>query len=127
MLEGIFVTVTGFRNYQNKLPFVIGAQLLCCKDPENTYDSESIRVFAKGGKQVGHIANSTAHKANGTMSAARIYDRVGDCFIIEVCFTTQTKIICKVIHSSLTDPEALQEYTPPKTLDQVYADNEADQ
>lgn len=32
------------------------------------------------GSRVGYIANSANTKANGTMSAARIYDKVGDFF-----------------------------------------------
>ena len=43
---------------------------------------------------MGYIANSASTKANGTMSAARIYDYVGRQFLIEVCFSTQTKVIC---------------------------------
>ena len=101
MLDGIFVTVTGFHHYQDREPFPIGAVLLCCKEPENPYDSEAIRVLSAEGSKVGYIANGPSTKANGTMSAARIYDKVGDRFFIEVCFSTQTKIICKVIQSSM--------------------------
>ena len=35
MLSGIFITITGFKSYHGKTPFSIGAQLLCCKDPQN--------------------------------------------------------------------------------------------
>ena len=43
-----------------------------------------------------YVANSVHTKANGTMSAARVYDRVGDLFWVEVCFSTQSKIICQI-------------------------------
>ncbi len=107
MLEGLFVTVTGFSHYWNKTPFPIGAVLLCRKEPQNPYDSEAIAVWMQGGEKVGYIANSTNTKANGTMSAARIYDRIGDCFLIEVCFSTQSKIICRVTSPDVQDPEII--------------------
>ena len=123
MLEGIFVTVTPQRGLRSKAPFPIGAELLCCKDPHNTYDTEAIRVFAKGGQAVGYISNSTNTKANGTMSAARVYDLVGDRFIVEVCFTTQTKVICRVLCRSVDDAAtALEDYRRPKTLEDVYSE-----
>lgn len=96
LLEGVFVTITGFRNYYDKIPFSIGARFLCAKEPGNAYDTEAIRVLAPNGHTVGYVANSVHTKANGTMSAARVYDRVGDLFWVEVCFSTQSKIICQI-------------------------------
>ncbi len=107
MLEGMFVTVTGFSHYWDKKPFSIGQQLLCAKEPQNPHDSEAIAVFTLGGYQVGYLANGVKTKANGTFSAARIYDRVGNCFLIEVCFSTDTKIICQVISPNVTDGRVL--------------------
>ncbi len=124
MLEGTFITVTGFRGMRGKQPFPIGAQLLCCKDPNNTFDTEAIRVYAKGGRAVGYVANSASTKANGTMSAARIYDTVGDRFTVEVCFTTQTKVICKLITRSVDDPAALEDYRRPESLEDVYEEDD---
>ncbi|MBS5645763.1 MAG: hypothetical protein KHW46_08390 [Clostridiales bacterium] len=43
-----------------------------------------------------YVANSVHTKANGTMSAARVNDRVGDLFWVEVCFSTYSKIICQI-------------------------------
>ncbi len=115
MLEGMFVTVTRFKGYQGKVPFTIGSRLLCCKDPNNTYDTEAIRVLARGGVMVGYVANSVSTKANGTMSAARIYDYVGNRFLIEVCFSTQTKVICQVLQKDFSDPALLKAFLQPDT------------
>ena len=110
MLDGIFVTVTGFKHYNDRAPFPIGEILLCCKEPNNPYDTEAIMVLSYGGYKVGYIANGAGTKANGTMSAARLYDRVGDNFLIEVCFSTNTKIICQVLAFDVTDPGVLERY-----------------
>ncbi|MCI5615825.1 MAG: HIRAN domain-containing protein [Clostridia bacterium] len=124
MLSGIFITITGFKSYHGKTPFSIGAQLLCCKDPQNAYDSEAIRVLAPGGDTVGYVANSASTKANGTMSAARLYDHVGDRFLAEVCFTTQTKIICQIICQDIQDPALFQPFVRAESLDDVFQDGE---
>ena len=110
MLDGTFVTITGFSHYRNKEPFSIGTLLLCCKEPDNPYDSEAIEVLTWGGVKVGYIANGASTKANGTMSAARLYDRVGKYFSIEVCFSTQTKIICQVVDFDVQDTGFLDDF-----------------
>ncbi len=111
MLEGTFVTVTGFNHYYDRIPFSIGAVLLCCKEPDNSYDTEAIKVLAENGRKVGYIANGTNTKANGTMSAARIYDRVGDWFSIEVCFSTKSTVICRVICFDIQDVEMIARFS----------------
>lgn len=111
MLRGTFVTITGFSHYRDRNPFAIGYRLLCQKEPENVFDSEAVCVMARGGCRVGYIANSVNTRANGTSSAGRIYDRVGDYFLIEVCFSTQTKVICQVINFDVKDTQVLREFS----------------
>ena len=111
MLKGTFVTITGFNHYKDRDPFSIGATFLCCKEPDNAYDSEAIKVLIQGGYTIGYIANSASTKANGTMSAARIYDRVGKYFSIEVCFSTQSKIICEVTCFDVQDKELIDRFS----------------
>ena len=99
MLEGMFVTVAGFSSYHGAAPFAIGARFICIKEPDNKYDDDAIAVVGADGEKLGYLANNAGTKANGTMSASRIYDRVGKRFVIEVCFTTRTKIICHVVNT----------------------------
>ena len=124
MLDGIFVTVTGFNQYRDRDPFPIGAILLCCKEPDNPYDTEAIKVLSDGGCKVGYIANGASTKANGTMSAARLYDRVGDYFSISVCFSTRSKVICKVISFDEKDPVMLKRFFPPEGIDDTGDDDD---
>ena len=97
MPDGTFVTVCGFGNYRGIEPFAIGAQYTCQKEPTNSYDDEAIRVMDEDGMTIGYLANSGATRANGTLSASRVYDRVGERFVIEVWFTTKTKVICRIM------------------------------
>lgn len=97
MPEELFVTVTGFGVVRDNAPVPIGTKLVCMKEPDNLHDDDAIHVTTTGGSHVGYLANKPDTKANGTLSSSRIYDRVGRAFLIEVMFTTRTKIICKVI------------------------------
>ena len=97
MPEGTFVTVCGFSACRGIEPFNIGARFMCQKEPDNPYDDEAIRVMDDSGMTIGYLANGGSTRANGTLSASRVYDRVGNLFVIEVWFTTRTKIICKVV------------------------------
>ncbi len=92
-----YVTIVGFSNYYGKEPFKIGAELLCEKEPDNSYDSEAIKVSLPVIGKVGYIANGVNTKANGTLSAGRIYDRVDDKFSVKVRFTTASKVIAELI------------------------------
>ena len=92
-----YITIAGFKNYYNLAPFRIGASVLCAKEPDNSFDAEAIRVFLPMIGTVGYVANSVGTVAGGTMSAGRLYDKVGKVFAAQVLFIADSKIICKVL------------------------------
>lgn len=96
-MKELYVTVTGFSHYYGKKPFNVGKRLRCVKEKNNVHDNEAIKVTLKEIGTIGYIANSPYTKAEGTLSAGRIYDKVGDRFFIEVIFITDSKVICKVL------------------------------
>ena len=91
-----FIPITGFKNYSGSIPFRIGYLVRCEKEPDNPYDSEAIKCTMPVIGTVGYVANSCNTVAGGTMSAGRIYDKVGKKFYARVLFTTFTKIICRI-------------------------------
>lgn len=91
-----YITITGFRYYSGSSPFRIGYLVRCRKEPDNPYDSEAIKCTMPMLGTVGYVANSSNTVAGGTMSAGRIYDKIGKKFYVRVMFTTFTKIICRV-------------------------------
>ncbi len=91
-----YISITGFKNYHSSYPFKIGHLVRCEKDPDNAYDNEAIKCTMPAIGTVGYVANSCSTVASGTMSAGRIYDKVGKKFYARVMFTTFTKIICRV-------------------------------
>ncbi len=104
-MKEMYITVTGFRNYSGPAPFRIGRLVRCAKEPDNAYDKEAIRCTMPMLGTVGYVANSWSTVAGGTMSAGRVYDRVGKRFYARVLFTTSSKIICRVEEG---DPAALR-------------------
>ncbi|MCD8380725.1 MAG: HIRAN domain-containing protein [Lachnospiraceae bacterium] len=92
-----YITVTGIKHYYGLAPFKIGKKLKCVKEPDNPYDSEAIRVTLKHVGTVGYVANSTYTTMTGTMSAGRIYEKVGKKFKAEVMFITPVGVICRVV------------------------------
>lgn len=94
-----YVSIVGFKYYCGKEPFVPGLMLQCVKEPYNPHDSEAIRVVLPNMPNVtlGYVANSVYTTANGTYSAGRLYDKVGESFPVKVKFVTNTVVIAKII------------------------------
>lgn len=96
-MKETFITIVGFNNYFGMKPFSIGAVLTLKKEPENPFDAEAIKAVMPPLGIVGYVANGVNTKANGTLSAGRVYDKVGDKFFAKVMFTTSTKVIARII------------------------------
>lgn len=77
----------------------------CVKEPDNLYDGEAIKVAMKEIGIVGYVANSAYTVAVGTMSAGRIYDKVGRKFRVEVMFITASQVICRVVDEKVDKNE----------------------
>lgn len=67
------------------------------KEPDNEYDKEAIQVKIKGLGKVGYVANSPYTVKGESMSAGRLYDRIGDKAKGKVVFVTDAGVICKII------------------------------
>lgn len=55
-----------------------GMRVHLVKEPDNRADSEAIRVEMEGLGKVGYVANSAHTVIGSSMSAGRLYDRIGD-------------------------------------------------
>ena len=117
MKHDLYVTVVGFNHYYGKRSFSIGKRMRCIKETDNCYDDDAIKVLMPEIGKVGYIANSPLTKAEGTLSASRIYDRVGESFIAEVMFMTGSKVICRVL--SAEEAKVKYRARPLKRLNRV--------
>ncbi len=70
-------------------------KLKLVKEPENQYDSEAIRVELPGIGTIGHVANSIHTVLGESMSAGRMYDRIGKKAEAVVKIVTDHGVLCK--------------------------------
>ena len=92
-----FVTITGIDNYYGKKPFKIGRVFQLIKDRRNQYDGEAIMAYLPFIEKIGYVANSVNTVYRGTLSAGRLYDKIGDYAFAKVMFITHTSVIAVVL------------------------------
>ena len=66
------------------------------KEPDNKYDSEAIRVEVKGLGKVGYVANSPHTVLGESISAGRLYDRIGKKARGTVVAVTDRGVVCRL-------------------------------
>ncbi|MBQ4324985.1 MAG: HIRAN domain-containing protein [Clostridia bacterium] len=103
-----YVTVTGQSYYLGMRPFGVGRVVRLCKEPDNRYDAEAIRVQVPYLGTVGYVANSTTTVFRGTESAGRIWEKVPAVSYAKVQFITREGVIARLMTSEEdTGPEEL--------------------
>ena len=101
----IYFTLTGTKYYYGKEFLKPGMTLQLEKEPDNQYDKEAIVVRMEGLGDIGYVANSTYTVIGESMSAGRIYDKIGDTAKAKVVLITDRGIICKISKKSLSNLE----------------------
>lgn len=99
----IYFTLTGTKYYHGKEFLKPDMTLQLEKEPDNKYDKEAIIVRMEGLGDIGHVANSTHTVIGESMSAGRIYDKIGDIAKAKVVLVTEHGTICKLCKKSLID------------------------
>ena len=96
-METMFVTITGVNYYYDLKPFKVGGIVKIIKDKHNDFDSEAIKAVMPYIDTVGFVANSPNTTFQGTMSAGRIYDKIGEYAYAKVMFITHSSVIALVL------------------------------
>ena len=96
-MEKIYFTVAGTNHYFGNDFLKPDMKVRLTKEPDNDYDMEAIACENKYIGKTGYIANSTRTVTKGTMSAGRIYDKIGDISYCEVKFVSDDSVIAKVL------------------------------
>ena len=97
----IYFTLTGTKYYYGKEFLKPGMTLQLEKEPDNQYDKEAIVVRMEGLGDIGYVANSTYTVIGESMSAGRIYDKIGKK--AKVVLVTDHGTICSISKKSLLD------------------------
>jgi len=67
------------------------------KEPDNKCDKEAIRVEMDGLGTVGYVANSPFTVLGESMSAGRVYDKMGDAGNGVVKYVLPQGILCELV------------------------------
>ena len=100
-MSKIYFTLTGTKYYHGKEFLKSGMKLK--KEPDNKFDKEAIVVKMEGLGEIGYVANSAHTVIGESMSAGRIYDKIGDTAKAKVVLVTPRGTICSLSKKSLLE------------------------
>lgn len=106
-MEEMYFTITGCNHYFGTEFLKEGMKLKLEKEPDNKFDSEAILVKIKGLGKIGYVANSPYTVKGESMSAGRLYDKIGDKAKARVVFLLGDGALCKVTDCGLEEKSAL--------------------
>ena len=91
-----YFTVTGL-NFCHGCSFIVrGDKVKLVKEPDNKYDREAIRVEMEGLGKIGYVANSVSTVIGESLSAGRLYDRIGDEAEGTVRYVFDDAVVCEI-------------------------------
>lgn len=102
-MSKIYFTLTGTSHYFGKEFLKKGTKIRLEKEPDNEYDKEAIKVTYKGLGKIGYVANSSYTVIGDSMSAGRIYDKIGNIAKAKVVLITERGTICSLSKKSLLE------------------------
>jgi len=91
-----FFTITGTRYFCGKEFMKPDMEVDLVKEPDNEADKEAIKVELEGLGTIGYVANSPYTVVGESMSAGRLYDKIGDKATGQVVYVLPTGVLCKV-------------------------------
>lgn len=97
----VYFTLAGAKHYFGSDFLKEGMKLQLKKEPDNEYDKEAIVVTLEGLGKIGYVANSPYTVIGDSMSAGRIYDKIGEEAVGEVVYVTSQGVLCRIHKKSL--------------------------
>ena len=76
-MSKVYFTLTGTKYYFGNDFLKKGMRIMLVKEPDNEYDKEAIKVMYEGFGKIGYVANSPYTVIGESMSAGRLYDKIG--------------------------------------------------
>lgn len=89
-----YFTITGTHHYYGSEFLKPGMDVWLIKDVDNEHDREAIRVEMPGLGKVGYVANSPYTVLGESMSAGRLYDKIGDVVMGMVMYVLPKGVLC---------------------------------
>ena len=92
-----YITIVATHQFFGTDIFMVGQILTGVKEPENSFDSEAIKVVTESDVPCGYIANSVHTVAKGCHSAGRIYDSFENRVKMKVLFIVKNVVIAEIL------------------------------
>ena len=102
-MSKMFFTLVGCKYYFGTDFLKPGMKLKLVKEKDNEFDAEAILVKMKGIGAIGHVANSTYTVKGDTMSAGRLYDKIGKKAKAKVVYVIPGGAVCKIVKEKQKD------------------------
>ena len=67
------------------------------KEPDNEFDKEAIKVEMEGLSKIGYVANSTYTVLGDSVSAGRLYDKIGEVAYGAVKYVLPQGVVCEIV------------------------------
>lgn len=92
----MYFTIAGCSHYYGTQFMEKGMKVKLEKEPDNSYDKEAIMVKIKGLGKCGYVANSPYTVQGESMSAGRLYDKIGDKAKGRIVFVIGGTAVCRI-------------------------------
>lgn len=102
-MEEMYFTIAGCNHYFGCDFMKKGMKVKLIKEPDNEYDKEAIQVKVKGLGKVGYVANSPYTVKGESMSAGRLYDKLGDKAKGKVVFIIDGGVVCRIVNTGVEE------------------------
>lgn len=95
-MSEIYFTIAGTNHWHGDEFIEPKMEVKLVKEPDNEVDAEAIKVEMPGIGQIGYVANSPYTVLGESMSAGRIYDKIGDEAVGTVVYVLPKGVLCKL-------------------------------
>lgn len=95
-MSEMYFTIAGCSHYFGTEFMEKGMEVVLVKEPDNMFDKEAIQVKVKGLGIIGYVGNSPFTVKGESMSAGRMYDKLGNTAKAKILFVVAGGAICEV-------------------------------
>lgn len=95
-MEKMYFTIAGMKHHYGDEFMEPGMEVRLIKEPDNEYDKEAIKVEMDGLGLIGYVANSPFTVQGESMSAGRLYDKIGEKAVGVVKFKLPCGVLCEL-------------------------------
>ncbi len=100
-MSEIYFTIAGTNHHHGQEFIEPDMSVKLIKEPDNEVDSEAIKVEMRGTGQIGYVANSPYTVLGESMSAGRLYDKIGDEAAGKVLYVLPRGVLCVLNEESV--------------------------